>query len=647
MSDFLPFLVVGLVSGSVYGIASMGLVLTYKATGVFNFAHGAVAAAAAFLFYDLFSVHGLPVVPAFVIAVAGFGVVGGFLFERLARKLTGAPPALSIVATVGVTLAIQGFLDWKYGLRKDLRQFLLPNGSVEIFDVGVSYSQLATVAIGAVSAIALYRLFTRSRFGLALRGVVDDPALLGLSGTSPARARLGAWMLGCTFAALSGVLTAPSLGVDAVLLTLLVVQAFGAAAIGRFSSLPLAYVGGLAVGVVSALATKLTQPYPVLAGAPAAVPFVILFAVLLMTSPRRLLVRRAAQVRTRYEQKPIPKRMQLIGGGVIAAGLILVPAMVGSRLPVFTNGLALVLVFLSLGLLVWTSGQISLCQAAFAAVGATTFSHLTTGADLPWLVALPLAGLATVPLGALVAVPSIRLTGIYLALATFGFGIFFERVAYRFGAMFGSDGTVAAPRPDLGIFDATSDRGFYYLSLAIVVVGCAAIMIMVRSRLGRLLRALGDSPLGLEAQGLSINTTRVIVFCVAAFLAGVGGALLTAGVGTVSGYTLSALNSLTWLAVLAAVWTRRLVPAAFLASAALAVMPVYLSDTLSSSKLTMLFGAAAVTAAVTRRGRRWVAPGGRLAARTGVGPVADRARLARSNELVLSSAGAGASGGSA
>jgi branched-subunit amino acid ABC-type transport system permease component len=637
MSDFLPFLVVGVVSGSVYGIASMGLVLTYKATGIFNFAHGAVAAAAAFVFYDLHHGHDVPVALAFLIAVAGFGVAAGFLLERLARRLTDAPPALTIVATVGVTLAIQGFLEWKYGVRKDLPQFLLPNGSVQIADVTVTFSQLATVAIGAVSAVLLYQLFTRSRLGLALRGVVDDPALLGLAGTSPARARRSAWMLGCTFAALSGVLTAPTLGVDAILLTLLVVQAFGAAAIGRFSSLPLAYVGGLAVGVMGALATKVTQPYPALNGAPAAVPFVVLFVVLLITRPRRL-VRRAAVVRTAREYRPLPRPLQLTTAAVVAGALLAVPALAGSRLPVFINGLAFVFVFLSLGLLVWTSGQISLCQAAFVAVGAATFSHLTT-ADIPWMVALPLAGLATIPLGALVAVPAIRLAGIYLALATFGFGILFERVAYRFGVMFGGDGFVSAPRPELGPVNATGDRGFYYLALALVVAGSLLVLTLVRSRLGRLLRALGDSPVGLEAQGLAVNTTRVLVFCVAAFLAGIGGALLTAGIGTVSGNTLSALNSLTWLAVLAAVRTRRLVPAALLAAAALAVLPVYASDVLSSSKLTMLFGVAAVSAAIAQPRRPWVVPAGRPAERTGASPVAERARPAETEHRLLARAG--------
>ena len=89
----------------------------------------------------------------------------------------------------------------------------------------------------------------------------------------------------------------------------------------------------------------------------------------------------------------------------------------------YTNALIFVILFLSLALLLNTSGQISLCHAAFVAIGASTFSHLTTDQGLPWLLALLGAGLVVVPVGALLSLPAIRLSGLYLALATFGFGI--------------------------------------------------------------------------------------------------------------------------------------------------------------------------------------------------------------------------------
>ena len=89
------------------------------------------------------------------------------------------------------------------------------------------------MAIVFVAVVGLYLFFTRAKLGLAIQAVVDDPALLGLAGTSPAAVRRFSWLVGSCFAALSGMLLAPSLALDARLLTLLVFFAFGAAAVGR------------------------------------------------------------------------------------------------------------------------------------------------------------------------------------------------------------------------------------------------------------------------------------------------------------------------------------------------------------------------------------------------------------------------------
>ena len=111
------------------------------------------------------------------------------------------------------------------------------------------------------------------------------------------------------------------------------------------------------------------------------------------------------------------------------------------------------------------------------ALGASTFGHLAGSAGLPWFVALVLAGLAVVPVGAVVAIPAIRLAGLYLALATFGFGILMERVLFPNKLMFGAGGLLQAPRPAL----AQSDRAFYYLALAIAVGACILVVAVVRT----------------------------------------------------------------------------------------------------------------------------------------------------------------------
>ncbi len=592
MRDLLPFLVVGLSSGAIYGLAGIGLVLTYRTAGVFNFAHGAVAALGAYAFYELRTTHGWPWPVALVVSVLAVGVLGGAAIARLTRYLAGARTELQLVATVGLLLFVQGFLLWKFGGTTRIFPPFLPTKALKFAGVDVQYGQIMIFVLAAALAAGLYIFLRATTVGAVMRGVVDDRSLVSLAGYGPDRVQRLSWMLGSGLAALSGILIAPSLGLDSALLTLLVVQAFGACAIGLFSSLPLTYAGGLVVGVASALTTKYGTTR-VLQGLAPSVPFLILFVALLVVPARRL----ATQTRTfkPRRQLTLPKRPRRALAGVAVVLLALVPWIVDVRLTSFTAALTLVPALLSLGVLVYMAGSISLCHAAFAALGATTFAHLTH-AGLPWLVALVGAGLAVVPLGAVVAIPAIRLQGIYLALATFGFGILLEKVLYPAGVMFGSIGARQAPRPQFWGIDGTSERGFYIVVLMVALVTTLLVVALVRNRIGRLLLALGDSPTALSTHGMSVNVTRVLVFCLSAGMAGISGALIASQSGRVGGTGFTSFQSLLWLAVLV-ICGRRPILSAYLAAGMLLVVPAYAPDGFVNYQ-TMLFGAAALMATV-------------------------------------------------
>ena len=344
------------------------------------------------------------------------------------------------------------------------------------------------------------------------------------------------------------------------------------------------------VGVAASLTTKFGTTR-VLQGLGPSVPFLILFLALLVVPARKL----ASQPRTfRFKAQvalPKPAVRAMAGLGVVV--LALVPWFADVRLTSYTAALALVPAFLSLALLVYVSGSISLCQAAFAALGATTFAHLTH-AGVPWLLALVLAGLAVVPLGAVVAIPAIRLQGIYLALATFGFGILLEKVAYPAAVMFGTIGARQAPRPHFWGINGADERGFYFVVLMVALATTLLVVALIRNRIGRLLLAMGDSPTALSTHGLSVNVTRVLVFCLSAALAGISGALIASQSGRVGATGFTSFQSLTWLAVLV-VCGRRPVLSAYLAGAMLLIVPAYAPDGFVNYQ-TMLFGAAALMA---------------------------------------------------
>jgi branched-subunit amino acid ABC-type transport system permease component len=595
MRSLLPFVITGFVTGSLYGLAGLGLVLTYRTSGVFNFGHGALGAGAAFLFYTLHVSHHVPWPFAVLITLIAFGVVGGWVMERITRRLGDVPEAVVVVTTVGILLAVEGYLFLQYGdVTRNFPEFL-PTSGFTTQGVNISWAQVIAVIIATLSAILLYGFLRRSRLGIAMRAVVDNPTLVALSGENPPRVRQASWAIGSAFAALSGILLAPTLGLDANLLTLLVVQAFGACAIGMFSSLPLTYAGGIGIGVLASVATKYLTHRP-FNGIPTAVPFLILLVVLLAVPVAKFPRRRASLRSLLPDVRPLsPKAAAGLAVGGLAV-LLVVPAVVGAHLPVWIAGLTDVIIFSSLALLVWTSGQISLCHAAFVAVGAVAMGHLTTGEHLPWAVGLVLAGLITVPVGALVAIPAIRLSGLYLALATLGFGILMQDVIFPTKMMFGAQLSVTAARPHLGLFNGAHDKQFYYLVLGLALL-CLAVMAWIsRSRLGRLLRAMSETPTMLATHGLGVNMTRLIVFCISAFFAGVAGALVVTQFGSASGVGYGPIQSLIFLAVLAICGTR-ILRSSILAAGLLAVVPGYLSK-FNVDRQAFAFGLVAIAAGI-------------------------------------------------
>jgi branched-subunit amino acid ABC-type transport system permease component len=596
MSDLLPFIVVGLATGAVYGVAGVGLVLTYRTSGVFNFAHGAIASAGAYLFYELWFKHGLPWPVAALICVVGLGPLLGLVLELIGRQLSVAAAALRVVATVGLVLVVLGVSTLIYGPATITLPQFLPTGTFEMVGVNVGWDQVVLVVFGLTVSLALTLMLRKTRIGMAMRGVVDDASLLELTGLNATGVRRGAWIIGSMVASASGILLAPVLGLDPLLLTLLVVQAFGAAAVGRFRSVGLTFAGGLGVGVAAALSQRYVTDFPSLLGFPPSVPFFVLFAILIVSKKGSLFEAGTVRRQATGHLAPLPaawRRSLLVAG---AAAVAIIPFVVGAKLQVWISGAAYVVVFLSLGLLVKTAGQVSLCHAAFVAVGAATFSHLRVDAGLPWFVAVLGAGLLAVPVGAAVAIPAIRLSGVYLALATFGFGILMERMVYRTFLLFGSEGNRLAPRPDLGPGDVASDKVYFFLAVALAVGAALLVRALQRGRLGRLLEAVADSPKALTSLGASVTTALVLVFCVSAFLAGAAGAVLSAGSNTAGFNGLGAFQSLLWLAVIAMAGTRVL-SSSVMAALLLAVLPIYLPGAFIDWQ-PVLFGGAALAVAL-------------------------------------------------
>ena len=596
--DFLPFIIIGLFTGAVYALAAAGLVLTYKTSGVFNFAHGAIGMFSAFIFFHLRTEWGWPTPVAIAVAVLLFGPFVGLLLDRvLLRWLEGGTAAAYVVASLGLLVFLQGLaVIWKgaYVLRVDP---FFPRSTFRLPGVNVTYEQAFVVLISIVVGLALIAFFRFTTLGLKTRAVVSDRDLTALVGTSPPSVTIFSWMLGCAFAALSAILIVPALGLDSVLLTLLMLTAIGAAAAGRFTSLPKTMMAAFALGVVEKMAVKVVGTTVGLAAAPASIPFLVLF-ILLVFSKKGSFV--AVTQRVKSAQKSVVRTVRfplrtLVVFGVVAAVLPQVLS-TGVQLLTATTVLAFVLIFGSLSLLVGLSRQVSLCHAVFAGLGATTLALLLRN-DIPFVPALLLAGLAVVPVGAFVALPAIRLSGLFLALATFGFGKLVQDVIYPTNWGFGISALAQVPRPSF----LTGPKAMYYFILVVAAVGVVIIELLRTTRLGRVLRALADSPTAVESLGIRPTTSRLITFCVSAFLAGVGGGLLGSIVQVVNPTGFEITNSLVFVTVLVAAGASTL-GGYVLAAVLLAGVPALFSSTTVNELQPVIFGLAAMVLAQTSNG---------------------------------------------
>jgi ABC-type branched-subunit amino acid transport system permease subunit len=246
------------------------------------------------------------------------------------------------------------------------------------------------------------------------------------------------------------------------------------------------------------------------------------------------------------------------------------------------------------------SRQVSLCHVVFVALGATTLARLLDG-GVPYLPGLLLAGLIMVPLGAVIALPAVRLSGLFLALATFGFGVLAQNLLYPTKAAFGGQAVLTIPRPEIFGVSLQSDEAIYWFVLVVTLAGLVAIETVRATRLGRLLRALADSPMAMQSLGVNPLVPRLLVFCFTAFLAGVAGGLLGTLIQSVNAQTFGFFQSLLWVAALVAAGPASL-SGAVVAAVLLVWVPAVFNSPLVLEWQPVAFGLAAIFLSQARNG---------------------------------------------
>ena len=272
--------IAGLGIGAIAGLAGLGLIATYRVTGVFNLAFGAIAMLAAYVEWWLVREHAWSLLWAALVVVFGMGPAMGLAIETVvfrALRRRDAAPAEQLAATLGTFVLLVGmaFAIWGGQARTDAPA-LVPSRSFELVD-GVFVRSETLAGIVAVTAVGLtLALVLRTGVGRTVRAVVESRTLAELSGIDADRVSAIGWAVGATLASLAGVLLAPLLALDPYGLTLVVLETMAVVVVAGATRPGLAVAAAVAIGVGQAELTQvhLSGPAGVAGGAPSTNPFV-------------------------------------------------------------------------------------------------------------------------------------------------------------------------------------------------------------------------------------------------------------------------------------------------------------------------------------------------------------------------------------
>jgi ABC-type branched-subunit amino acid transport system permease subunit len=556
MSTFWPFVVIGLFTGSIYGLGALGLVLTYKTTGVFNFAYGAVAMFCAYFYWQLhdqWHVTAWIAVPVLLVALAP---VIGLVFETLFRPLAGLSAEVPLVVSLAMLAVLQALANvfWKgsaHGLQPVIPRSTFRLGS----HLYVGYDQLGTLLAALAMGGGLWWLLRHTRFGTATRAVVDNRDLSAMIGVNGDRVRQAAWIISSMSAGLVGVLLSPSQGIDPNNLVLVIIASFTPAVIGRLVSFPWAFVSALGMGVFASILTKWSSS-GVLANVEASIPWLVLFVALITLGGKLkeagIAVRpMAASAVTNSAPSPGSQHADAtadttargvslldraaVAGLVLFAVAVLLPiGLHGPKLSDLTAGVIFTMIAVTVVVLTGWAGQISIAQFSFVGVGAFCVGHFAGahGQNFLWAT---LAGMAiSVPLGLLVGLPALRLKGLFLALATFAFALIMDNVVFNSVGVSGGITGINDPRPRIFGVSFASTTAMYELAVVVLGIVLGGAYLLSLGPVGRRLRILRDSPLAASTLGVNLTVTKLVTFAVCGVVAAMAGALFGAWQGSIT-----------------------------------------------------------------------------------------------------------------
>ena len=575
MSSYFLFLILGLGAGATYAILGQGLVLKYRSAGVVDFAHGAVAMFIAYVFINLrsFGQLELPVVViphqislnggvglstwlAIVISLVYAAVLGLVLYVLIYRPIRSASPLTRICASVGVMLGLEAIAVLNFSTQPVATNPIFPSSPLSLSGITFPEDRLYFTGVVVVIAVALTLAYRFSRFGLATRAGAENARGAALTGISANRVAGQNWVIATVLAGVAGILIAPVASLDPNSYTLFVVPALAAALVGRFQSFWLTALAGLLIGCAQSEITKLITVWTWLPqqGLGDAIPFVVIIVVMALRS--RTVLARGGDTTERNPSIGRPHTPLRTAAACFVVGVILMIALSGVLRFAFISSLTVTCIALSVVVLTGYVGQVSLAQMSLAGIGGFMLGHISSGWGIgfPW--SLILAGLCAVPVGLVIGLPALRLRGVNLAVVTLGFAAAMDAVIFNLHGFIGGTAGLPIPAPrlpglSLGISQGRDYPRVIFGMVVLVVVILLGLLVarLRRGPAGRMLLAIRSNERAAGSVGINVAQGKLMAFGLAAFIAGIGGALTGYMQGELTSDSFAAFASIGLLAI--------------------------------------------------------------------------------------------------
>lgn len=524
----------GVMTGLTYGVLAMGLVIVYRSSGVVNFAHAQIGWFAATVLGVAVTQWHLPYLIALVIALIVAAGIGAGTEVAVIRRLRNAPAMMSMVATLGVAqflLAMTSVFspDWSQSSSFPKPPFV-PEFSIGVLRVTRPYS--AMLIFTPFVLLGTTWFLRRSRYGMAILGVAANRDAARAAGISASRMSALAWALTGVLSAYVAILVVPTQPlVTAAFGPRLLLRALTAAVVGRMTSLPMAMLGGLLIGVAEQICL---WNYP--RGGPTdLVIFVAILGLLLFRRERRGRddEEKGRSYRAVEAWRPLPDFVQAVpavarigwgvGGIAIALALFVQVLVSNADATTLISIMGFALVGISVGIVSGLGGDLSLGQFALAGVAAAVSYKIGDAVD-NFLIGFIGGAFGAAAMSVLIGLPALRIRGLMLAITTLGFATSSGSWLFAQSWMFGEG--KAPGQAAIGPWILDTGKEYYFFALAVLVVGVWLARNYRAGALRRRLVALRENENGARAFAVRATWVKLQAFAFAGFIAGLGGALV-------------------------------------------------------------------------------------------------------------------------